>query len=283
MSCNFYQIAYSEETLKPVYPGFKIFNQIGKPYLDERETSHMIDFFDAGYIKDDDNFYSLVSPKFTNKLKVDIADLNIFINQNNDRDLILFNTDPKWAYIFFNSWDQGESFHKGLKKIAGLLNTNNNFIRFNSRHNPKNLVYSNYWAGKYSFWKKYVLELKKTRNKILSMKADKKVLFYRKAENHFAPIYPFVMERMLSNYLIKNPKINYSNYPYSKSQVIKMATNITDKVILWKYIDIINTLDNNKDYKSLKSVIKNLNLFRTRVKHQNFLGRLLTNVNLLLK
>lgn len=283
MSCNFYQIAYSEETLKPVYPSFKIFNQIGKPYLDERETSHMIDFFDAGYIKDDGNFYSLVSPKFTNKLKVDIADLNIFINQNNDRDLILFNTDPKWAYIFFNSWDQGESFHKGLKKIAGLLNTNNNFIRFNSRHNPKNLVYSNYWAGKYSFWKKYVLELKKTRNKILSMKAGKKVLFYRKAENHFAPIYPFVMERMLSNYLIKNPKINYSNYPYSKSQVIKMATNITDKVILWKYIDIINTLDNNKDYKSLKSLIKNLNLFRTRVKHQNFLGRLLTNVNLLLK
>ena len=283
MSCNFYQIAYSEETLKPVYPGFKIFNQIGKPYLDERETSHMIDFFDAGYIKDDGNFYSLVSPKFTNKLKVDIADLNVFINQNNDRDLILFNTDPKWAYIFFNSWDQGESFHKGLKKIAGLLNTNNNFIRFNSRHNPKNLVYSNYWAGKYSFWKKYVLELKKTRNKILSMKADKKDLFYRKAENHFAPIYPFVMERMLSNYLIKNPKINYSNYPYSKSQVIKMATNITDKVILWKYIDIINMLDNNKDYKSLKSLIKNLNLFRTRVKHQNFLGRLLTNVNLLLK
>ena len=283
MSCNFYQIAYSEETLKPVCPGFKIFNQIGKPYLDERETSHMIDFFDAGYIKDDGNFYSLVSPKFTNKLKVDIADLNVFINQNNDRDLILFNTDPKWAYIFFNSWDQGESFHKGLKKIAGLLNTNNNFIRFNSRHNPKNLVYSNYWAGKYSFWKKYVLELKKTRNKILSMKADKKEYFYRKAENHFAPIYPFVMERMLSNYLIKNPKINYSNYSYSKLQVIKMATNITDKVILWKYIDIINTLDNNKDYKSLKSLIKNLNLFRTRVKHQNFLGRLLTNVNLLLK
>ena len=61
MSCNFYQIAYSEESLKPIHPGFKIFNQIGKPYLDERETSHMIDFFDAGYVKDDGNFYSLVS------------------------------------------------------------------------------------------------------------------------------------------------------------------------------------------------------------------------------
>ena len=283
MSCNFYQIAYSEESLKPIHPGFKIFNQIGKPYLDERETSHMIDFFDAGYVKDDGNFYSLVSPKFINKLKLNITDLNLFINQNDERDLILFNTDPKWAYFFFNAWDQGESFHTGLKKIAGLLNADSNFIRLDSRHEPKNLVYSNYWAAKYSFWKKYVLELKKTRNKILSMKADKKKFFYRKAENHFALIYPFVMERMLSNYLIKNPKINYSNYPYSKLQVIKMATNFTDKVILWKYIDIINTLDNNKDYKSVKSVTESLNFLRSKVKHQNFLGRLLTNVNLLFK
>ena len=62
-----------------------------------------------------------------------------------------------------------------------------------------------------------------------------------------------------------------------------MATNITDKVILWKYIDIIDTLDNNKDYKSLKSLIENLDFLRSKVKHQNFLGRLLTNVNLLLK
>ena len=219
MSCNFYQIAYSKESLTPIHPGFKIFNQIGKLYLDERETSHMIDFFDAGYVKDDGNFYSLVSPKFINKLKVDFTDLNLFINQNDGRDLILFNTDPKWAYFFFNAWDQGESFHRGIKKIAGLLNTSSNFVRFDSRHEQKNLVYSNYWAAKYSFWKKYVLELKKTRNKILSMKANKKELFYRKAENHFAPIYPFVMERMLSNYLIKNPKINYTNYPYSKLQV----------------------------------------------------------------
>ena len=88
---------------------------------------------------------------------------------------------------------------------------------------------------------------------------------------------------MLSNYLIKNPKINYSNYPYSKFQVIKMATNFTDKVLLWKYIDIINVLDNNKDFKSLKSVIESLNFLRSKVKHQNFLGRLLTNVNLLFK
>jgi hypothetical protein len=283
MSCNFYQIAYSEESLTPIHPDFKIFNQIGKPYLDERETSHMIDFFDAGHVKDDGNFYSLVSPKFINKLKVDFTDLNLFINRNDGSDLILFNTDPKWAYFFFNAWDQGESFHRGLKKIAGMLNTSSNFIRFDSRHEPKNLVYSNYWAAKYSFWKKYVLELKKTRKKILCMKADKKEYFYRKAENHFAPIYPFVMERMLSNYLSKNPKINCSNYPYSKLQVIKMATNITDKIILWKYIDIIDTLDNNNDYKSLKSVIEKIDFLRSKVKHQNNLGRLLTNVNLLFK
>ncbi len=283
MSCNFYQIAYSKESLTPIHPDFKIFNQIGAPYLDERETSHMIDFFDAGHVKDDGNFYSLVSPKFINKLKVDFTDLNLFINRNDGSDLILFNTDPKWAYFFFNAWDQGESFHRGLKKIAGMLNTSSNFIRFDSRHEPKNLVYSNYWAAKYSFWKKYVLELKKTRKKILCMKADKKEYFYRKAENHFAPIYPFVMERMLSNYLSKNPKINCSNYPYSKLQVIKMATNITDKIILWKYIDIIDTLDNNNDYKSLKSVMENIDFLRSKVKHQNILGRLLTNVNLLFK
>ena len=283
MSCNFYQIAYSKESLTPIHPDFKIFNQIGKPYLDERETSHMIDFFDAGHVKDDGNFYSLVSPKFINKLKVDFTDLNLFINRNDGSDLILFNTDPKWAYFFFNAWDQGESFHRGLKKIAGMLNTSSNFIRFDSRHEPKNLVYSNYWVAKYSFWKKYILELKKTRKKILCMKADKKEYFYRKAENHFAPIYPFVMERMLSNYLSKNPKINCSNYPYSKLQVIKMATNITDKIILWKYIDIIDTLDNNNDYKSLKSVIEKIDFLRSKVKHQNILGRLLTNVNLLFK
>ena len=112
MSCNFYQIAYSEESLKPIHPGFKIFNQIGKPYVDERETSHMIDFFDAGYVKDDGNFYSLVSPKFINKLKVDFAELNLFINQNDERDLLLFNTDPKWAYFSLMHGIRGKVFIK---------------------------------------------------------------------------------------------------------------------------------------------------------------------------
>ena len=67
MSCNFYQIAYSIGTSEPSHPDFKIFNQIGNPYEDLRETRHMIDFFEAGFVKDDNQFYALVSPKFIKK------------------------------------------------------------------------------------------------------------------------------------------------------------------------------------------------------------------------
>jgi len=284
MTCNFYQIAYSDETLKPCNPSFKIFNQLHSPNFDRRETWHMINFFENVYVKDDGQFYALVSPKFIDKLKINFLDLKRFVEENRDKDLLIFNTDPKWTYFFFNSWEQGESFHKGLKQTANYLNEGkNDFINFNIRHNKKVISYSNYWAGKYSFWKKFVEELKVANEKTKLLPDEKKNKFYATAQNHTAPMYTFVFERLLTNFILKENDLNFGFYKYNFHQIIRSATNLTDKTILFKYMKIIDHLDSIEDFASIDLLIRNIMEKRTKAKKQNLITNFLSNVSLLFK
>lgn len=283
MSCNFYQIAYSIGTTEPSHPDFKIFNQIGNPYEDLRETKHMIDFFEAGFVKDDNQFYGLVSPKFIRKMKICFSTISNFINENSDYDLIVLNSDPKWSYFYLNVWDQGEFFHKGLIKTACLVNQNNKIIDFNARHDKEKSSYSNYWVGKYSFWEKYIQYLKDVDHLINNLPIDKKQLFFKKASNHFAPIYPFVLERMLSNFLTAHKDINFTSLKYSRKAIINSATSLTDKILLSKYIDIIDRLDDKQDIEKISNLITQINAIRKTIRKQNPLQRLISNVNLFFK
>ena len=281
MNCNFYQIAYSIETLKLSHPSFKIFNQVNKPLYERRETSHMINFFDSGLVKDDGQFYALVSPRFIQKLKINFHEILSFIEKHKFNDLLLLNTDPKWSYFYFNLWNQGECFHKGIINTAEYINKyKKNTIDFNSRHDVNNSLYSNYWIAKYPFWKRYIEYLKKINKVIDSLPEKEKKLFFLKAENHTAPMYTFILERMLSNYLIAQKDINFISYKYSRKAIINSATSLTDKILLSKYIDIIDKLDDIKDKEKLRNLITQINTIRKTIREQNSLQRLISNVNL---
>ena len=283
MNCNFYQIAYSIDTSEPSHPDFKIFNQIDNPYEDLRETQHMIDFFEAGFVKDDNKFYGLVSPKFIKKMKICFDTINNFINKSNDYDLIVLNSDPKWSYFYFNVWDQGDFFHEGLIETASLLNQNTKMIDFNARHNKKTSSYSNYWVRKYSFWAKYIKYLKDVDHLINKLSKEKNQLFFKKANNHFASIYPFVLERMLSNFLTAHKDINFTSLKYSRKAIINSATSLTDKILLLKYIDIIDTLDDTQDLGKISDLITQINSIRQTARNQNPLLRLISNVKFFFK
>lgn len=283
MKYNIYQIAYSIESLNPIHPSFKIFDQTKNPFPEYREAKHMIDFFDLGKVKNNDQFYGLVSPKFLKKMNKSFSDIENFILQNCDSELIIFNSDPKWSYFYKNVWQQGLFFHPGINKALKAINENENNINLEARHDLKKSSYSNYWIAKFSFWEKYIKYLKKFDNKISSMPFNQKKIFLSKAENHFAPIYPFVFERLLSNYLTLHKKCLYTYMNYTSAEIINSATTLTDKILLKKYIDIIDDLDREGNEKLLKELLKNIDRIRMSSNNQNFIKKLYTNARLILK
>lgn len=283
MKYNFYQIAYSIESLNPIHPSFKIFDQTKNPFPEYREAKHMINFFDLGKVKNNDQFYGLVSPKFLKKINKSFPDIENFILNNCDSELIIFNSDPKWSYFYKNVWQQGLFFHPGMNKALKAINENENSINLEARHDVKKSSYSNYWIAKFSFWEKYIKYLKKFDNKISSMPFNQKKIFLSKAENHFAPIYPFVFERLLSNYLTFHKTCSYTFMNYTSEEIINSATTLTDKILLKKYIDIIDDLDREGNVKLLKTLLKNIDRIRMGSNNQNFIKKLHINARLILK
>ena len=85
---------------------------------------------------------------------------------------------------------------------------------------------------------------------------------------------------MLSNFLTAHKDINFTSLKYSRKAIINSATSLTDKILLSKYIDIIDRLDDKQDIEKISNLITQINAIRKTIREQNSLQRLISNVNL---
>ena len=86
-----YQIQYDENSKPNENSGFKAFDVRDRPEFLKRETAHMVRLYEEIISSGDDNdFYGLFSPKFTQKTGLFADDVIEFVNDNNV-DVCLFN------------------------------------------------------------------------------------------------------------------------------------------------------------------------------------------------
>ena len=88
---------------------------------------------------------------------------------------------------------------------------------------------------------------------------------------------------MLSNFLTAYKDINFTYLRYSRKAIINSATSMNDKILLSKYIDIIDRLDDKQDIEKISNLITQINAIRKTSRKQNPLQRLISNVNLFFK
>ena len=113
---------------------------------------------------DDNDYVGFFSPKFSQKTGLTSAHVRNFFetmnasNQIDQPDVISFSPYPDLCAIFVNIFEQGETNHKGLTKLAidvfDILNIKHNI---NSMVNDSTTnIFSNFFIATYSFWKQWL-------------------------------------------------------------------------------------------------------------------------------
>jgi hypothetical protein len=93
------------------------------------------------------------------KTKIPGLDFMDFCNNNKFADVVFINPFPQIEFIYYNSWEQGETYHPGLIERANRLLTASGFnidVSNTKRQTESELLFSNFWVGTPKFWEMYV-------------------------------------------------------------------------------------------------------------------------------
>lgn len=225
MNIFLYQIQYDEYTAAKGDSGLFTFDCRQQPEFLKREIAHLIRFYDEVVVQaNDEDYFGLFSPKFTDKTKLAISDVKEFIEQNIGRDIYLFNPFPMLVYKYLNMWEQGEATHIGLQQIANQLFNLADIdfdVKSSHRQNCGQVVYCNYWVANKLTFDKIMPLIKK-----LDFLCESDIEIRDKIFNHTDYIgeevcfYPFLFERVLSTYLFLNKDIKIQAYEYEASHPV---------------------------------------------------------------
>ena len=290
MNIFLYQIQYDDNTAAKENSGLFSFDCRANPEFLRREVAHLIRFYDEVIAKgDNEDYFGLFSPKFTEKAKLSISDVKAFIEQNSGQDIYLFNPFPILVYKHLNMWEQGEAGHIGLQQITKQLfhQANINFkVDSLHRQNYKQVVYCNYWvANKLTFDK--IMPLIKQLDSICESNVEirEKILSHTHYIGGEACFYPFVFERILSTFLYMNKNIKVLPYEYDSSHIVitslkKLERKFYQSSLRNEFMDweltgdksaeeikfklnlISNYMYPQSKFKVMKSALKVLNLFK---------------------
>jgi hypothetical protein len=236
MNISIYQIQYNSETKPNADAGLRAFDcRTNKHYM-KREMAHLIRLYDEIISKDPDgdNFYSLLSPKFSEKSGLGSKDIVAFIQAHPGAEVYLFNPFQLHTYKHLNVWEHAELSHPGICDIANAIYQKAG-IEFDTtaphRNSIMNAVYCNYWAAKKTFFDEFIPFVKRLDSAIdhLPEKTRKQVFSLTDYETE-ACYYPFIFERVLSSYLVCHPHILTKPFLYRGSPETKMKC--TKKALL---------------------------------------------------
>ncbi|KQT85139.1 hypothetical protein [Aurantimonas sp. Leaf443] len=165
----------------------------------------------------------LLSPKFALKSGLPIAAFAAFARQHPETDICILNPFPQLAYFSYNVWMQGEIAHPGLVSRTRALLAAAGVglpVDLERRHPADRLCYSNFWVGTPDFWDDYVGGvLRPIARLLLSEPGHPAVRDVLEDTVHTdpSPFLPFVVERLLTTFLIERPDLSVASVPMDPS------------------------------------------------------------------
>jgi hypothetical protein len=155
---HLYQIAYSDETLAAVEPGYQV--------LDNRPNERP-DWYEYWPIRrfllqttlDEHAFYGFFSPKFGKKTNLSHAQVSAFVRDNAaEHDVMLFSPQPDMGAFFLNVFEQGELFDPGfIQAMEGFLRSAGVEVNLASLvMDSSQVVFSNYFVARPAFWRRWL-------------------------------------------------------------------------------------------------------------------------------
>lgn len=203
-----YQIAYSNESLLNIEPGYLTLDNIANERPDWYEYWPIRNFLLNNEL-DENIFYGFFSPKFSQKTGLNHTQVTNFIREQAAlHDVILFSPQPDMGAFFLNVFEQGEVFDPGLiEATEGFLHTIGYTLPLSSLvMDSSQIIFSNYFAAKAPFWRRWLQLTEQFFSLCEGPDSD------LKARCTVATTYPnsvqrkvFILERLASLLLVTEP------------------------------------------------------------------------------
>jgi hypothetical protein len=209
LEINLFQIQYDAQSKPDENAEILAFDCRDQPEVLKREMAHMIRFYEQIVSQGDaESFFSLLSPKFSQKMGLNIEQLKQHMHAHANQDIYIFNPYPKHVYSYLNVVEHGETFHPGLKKLFKdlFIKADINFdVERKFRNGNDSACYCNYWVAKKKFWDHFIPLVKKLDQVIENMSPNQKKQYFSNTQYIVeACFYPFIFERLLSIFLVMN-------------------------------------------------------------------------------
>lgn len=220
MKTKIFQICFEESQLDKVDFRLTPFDNTENAKPELREYHNFVKIMNDG-LADHLDAWGVFGPRWNEKLKVSSDVLFKEIEDNPLEDVYIFNHARIHDALFFNVWDQGEYYHKGLKDVAKhiLQKLDYDVGILDSLMSSHNTCYCSYFVGKQHFWVDYLDFLEKVIKELDNLPKELYAVFNQSANyarDKNLNLFPFLVERMFSTFIsLKNYKIHAMPYDYS--------------------------------------------------------------------
>ena len=155
---HLHHIAYSQQTLQALRPGFRLLDNLSNPRPDWYESWPIRQFL-LNTVLDDDAYYAFFSPKFFLKTGLESNDLRQFIaNDQDDTDAFFICPQAEVGAVFLNPVLGSEFTDPGaLSTVQRTLDQAGLGLDIASQViDSTTLVYSNYVIAKPAYWRRWL-------------------------------------------------------------------------------------------------------------------------------
>ncbi|MBS1959519.1 MAG: hypothetical protein JST80_08625 [Bdellovibrionales bacterium] len=227
-----FQIYYLESQKNTLDPAFTPFDNTSNPHPELYETYILEKIFNQldHYSED---LIGTVSHKFGIKMKVPGSTWLDDIAANPGADLYICDPFPQDGYFFYNIWGRAEKSHPGIIPFAqDVLDAVG--VKVDIKNFPRKIALHcncNFWVGTKEFWRTYIPVVSKAKEYVLqSPKRDEFLLRHSGPDGDFV-FYPYIIERLLTSYLVTNSNLNVHKFVPSKPDIEYSITTMQLEVM----------------------------------------------------
>lgn len=206
MNYKIFQICFEPRQIELVQSPLTPFDNISNERPELREYHSFVKAIENGST-DGLDAWGFLGPRWEAKLKYSADEIKNAIDQNSDNDVWIFNHARAVNALTYNVWEQGEFFHKGLRKVAESVLTvagfdNSAINAFMTEHNT---CYCSYFVARKEFWEDYIDFLSKIIVATENLPEDIKSIYNSSANysrDNTLNMFPFLIERLFSTFLV---------------------------------------------------------------------------------
>lgn len=211
-----------QDQLSKVDPLLVAYDNTENKYPELREYYNFFKVVDDG-LTDNLDAWGMFGPRWQEKMRYSAFDIHREIESNPGNDVYTFNHARIVDALFFNVWEQGEHWHPGIrqvaKKVLELAGYDSGIV--DDLMFDQTTCYCSYFVATKEFWKDYLEFLANIRRCLENLPEEERKIFegsanYARDKN--LNLFPFIVERMFSTFLILNRdkyKVHAKPYDYS--------------------------------------------------------------------